>query len=218
MNFDHAFIITYGRSGSTLLQGVMNAIPDAEIRGENGNVLFYIHMIEHGLQFARQFSQTATDPTNPWYGADRIEYERFQTNLIERFKADILPPREGHSLIGFKEIRYHQFSYPQINGFIKFLRANFARTAVIFNTRDLDAVILSNQRAQHQVNEAQIRNADENFRRFAAENPEFSYLVHYDDYAGKPEQLRGLFNFLGAEFDAAAVQAVMEKTHSVRTS
>src|SRR5688572_1085508 len=31
----HLFIVTYGRSGSTLLQGVLNSIPGYLIRGEN---------------------------------------------------------------------------------------------------------------------------------------------------------------------------------------
>ena len=35
MNYQHVLIITYGRSGSTLLQGLLNSIDGCIVRGEN---------------------------------------------------------------------------------------------------------------------------------------------------------------------------------------
>jgi len=217
MNFDHAFIITYGRSGSTLLQGILNTIPGACIHGENGNILFFISRIGEGLRMSQRFAPVADSPTHPWFGAQNIPHESFLDDLVAKFKLDIMPKAEAHTLIGFKEIRFH-IPYPQLEQYISFIRRNFSRSAIVFNTRDLDAVMESNRRAKHLVVEDRVRDADANFRRYAAQNPDFCHLVHYDDYTRNPELLRGLFDFLGAEFDADSVAQTMAQTHSVRTS
>lgn len=217
MNFDHAFIITYGRSGSTLLQGILNTIPGAEIRGENANLLFFIYKISEGLQICKRQKAAATDSTHPWFGADRIPFDTYHRDTLDLFKRDVMAPREGRSLIGFKEIRF-QIPYPQLAGYIDYLRANFSRTAIIFNTRAMDAVIESNRKAKHFVVEDKVREADANFRRLAEERPDHCYRVHYDDYTADPEHLRGLFDFLGAPFDLDKIRETMARTHSVRTS
>ncbi len=42
------------------------------------------------------------------------------------------------------------------------------------------------------------------------------HRVHYDDYVADPAVLRGLFDWLGEDFDLAAVEAVMATPHSRR--
>ena len=39
----YVFVMTYGRSGSTLVQGLLNAIPGYLIRGENAAALNHLH-------------------------------------------------------------------------------------------------------------------------------------------------------------------------------
>ena len=39
----YLFVLTYGRSGSTLLQGILNSIPGYLVRGENRQILFHLH-------------------------------------------------------------------------------------------------------------------------------------------------------------------------------
>ena len=43
LKFRHILIITYGRSGSTLLQGVLNGIEGVVLRGENDNAFFDLY-------------------------------------------------------------------------------------------------------------------------------------------------------------------------------
>jgi hypothetical protein len=40
--FPNIFVVTYGRSGSTLLQGVLNGIPGFLIRGENKDIVGHL--------------------------------------------------------------------------------------------------------------------------------------------------------------------------------
>ena len=39
MNFDYLFTLTYARSGSTLLQNILNSVPGVLFRGENAGAL-----------------------------------------------------------------------------------------------------------------------------------------------------------------------------------
>jgi hypothetical protein len=41
-----------------------------------------------------------------------------------------------------------------------------------------------------------------------------AYRVHYDEYVADPMVLRGLFDWLGEEFDERRVRSVMEVRHS----
>ncbi|MFV0301310.1 MAG: sulfotransferase [Paracoccus sp. (in: a-proteobacteria)] len=218
MNFDHAFIITYGRSGSTLLQGILNTIPGADIRGENGNLLFFIYRMYEALKIGKRYAPVADETTHPWYGAGQIPHDDYHEGMLALFRRDILMPGGNGRLTGFKEIRFDNIGYPLLSGYVAYLRDFFPRCAVIFNTRELDAVIESNRRAKHFVSADKIRQADINFRRLAKEHPGFCHLTQYDDYNGRPEALRGLFQFLGAPFDAARIAETMSQTHSVRTS
>ena len=40
---DHVFVMTYGRSGSTLLMGLLNSIPGYLIRGENRHAMRHLY-------------------------------------------------------------------------------------------------------------------------------------------------------------------------------
>ncbi|MCI2395571.1 sulfotransferase [Aliiroseovarius sediminis] len=216
MNFDYVFIITYGRSGSTLLQGILNTIPGADIRGENGNLLFHIYQMSKGLAAGKRHKKAARDATHPWYGANDIPQDAYLEEMLTIFKRDIMPSRQEHVMTGFKEIRF-QVPYQQLVGYMDFVMEVFPRSAFVFNTRDLDAVIESNRLAKHNVSEDRIRDADVNFRRIFTERSKNSYLIHYDDYVRDPAVLKGLFDFLGAPFDAKSVERTLEQTHSVRT-
>lgn len=216
MNFDHAFLITYGRSGSTLLQGILNSIPGALIRGENGNILFHIAQIAQSLKASAKFIDTSADPTSPWFGADQIERDQMLDDLIESFVRRVLRPVPDTRLLGFKEIRNTQ-PVPQLLKYLDFLHDRFPRGCLIFNTRNLDDVMRSNTAAGHAADAARVAAADQCFRTYAAAHPGHSHHVHYDDYVGNPAALTPLFDFLGVPFDRPAVEAVMARTHSVRT-
>ena len=44
---------------------------------------------------------------------------------------------------------------------------------------------------------------------------EAAYRVHFDDYTADPTALRGLYAWLGEDFDEARVRAVLGVRHSV---
>lgn len=216
MNFSHAFIVTYGRSGSTLLQGVLNAIPGATIRGENGGILHAISQIDRGLAQAEKFAAAASEPTHPWYGADDFDRRSYVDQLVEQFVRDILQPPSDATLVGFKEIR-HGMQKASLDWYLDFVLDRFPGGCLIVNTRDMDSVIASNRAAGHAVSPEQLQRTDTNIRSYAERRPDRCFHVRYDDYVKDPDNLQSLHEFLGATFDRAAIESVLAQTHSVRT-
>ena len=67
------FVVTYGRSGSTLVQNMLNALPSACVRGENENLLAPLarawNVVLHSEQGAKmRQTGTLSVPSDPWYG------------------------------------------------------------------------------------------------------------------------------------------------------
>lgn len=215
MNYDHAFVVTYGRSGSTLLQGILNTIQGAEIRGENGNALYGIYRSCVQLRQSKQFPQGNDKPSHPWYGAHNFDHDAYEQDLLDIFRARVMAPRQGRTITGFKEIRYQFMPYNELVGLLGFMRKHFPRTAIIVNTRKVEDVFASSTKAKHAITLAQIEKTDENLRRYVSEFPDDTFHVHYGEYAQDPEALRGLFDFLGAPFDIAALRGVLGEAHSV---
>ena len=74
LNFRHLFVITYGRSGSTLLQGLLNSIDGMLIRGENNNVVVNLFQAHAALSLTKKkFIKDTRAPTAAWFGAGQID-------------------------------------------------------------------------------------------------------------------------------------------------
>ena len=69
----YTFVVTYGRSGSTLLMGVLNSIPGYCLRGENYGTFIHTYRAFGALRASKtKFGATALESTSPLYGADQI--------------------------------------------------------------------------------------------------------------------------------------------------
>ena len=68
----HVFVMTYGRSGSTLLMGILNSIPGWLLRGENRHAMRHLYDFHRsGLtERARVDPARASQPTHPWFGIE----------------------------------------------------------------------------------------------------------------------------------------------------
>lgn len=215
MNFDFIFILTYSRSGSTLLQGILNEIPGAHIRGENQAALrgIYQSWLAAGDARARVKIDVST-PRHAWYGAERIDQDLLGRSLVEAFIRSVLAPTPHATLIGFKEIRYYERMCPDIAAEMDFMRRFFPRAGFIVNTRNLDDTIESAARHGHGVTADEIRASDRRLRNVAAAGRSDIFHVHYDDYVADPRRLLPLYDFLGAPFDLASIRRTLSVRHS----
>lgn len=207
------FIVTYGRSGSTLLQRVLQTIPNSCIRGENNGALFPLFIAWRKLSTAKnKYGKNRTFPKQPWWGIDRVKDDVFGRRLAQVFIDTVIRPPAGTRLLGFKEIRYHEAGN-DLPEFLEFLKCNFPEPNFIFLTRNLDDVTKSGWWAK--LDETQVRNslsrAETAFRNFVAANQAASFALTFEEVIQRDAKLLGLFEFLGENLDQAAVDAVFSE-------
>jgi sulfotransferase family protein len=209
------FIVTYGRSGSTLLQNLINSIDGYQIRGENNNMLFHMArawMAVNGSEEMRgmRFSGKTSDQTHPWFGAECVDPDALGAQLANTFTRAILQPAKNTRVSGFKEIRFHT-NKAYFDRFLNFIHQFFPKSRFIFNTRDHDAVAKSGWWAKQDPAHVKqvLGEAESLFDAYAKQYPDRVYQLHYDEYVGRPDKLRPLFKFLGEPFDRDMVETVM---------
>lgn len=211
------FVITYGRSGSTLLQNMINALPGHALRGENANLLASLVRAWQGLRQSDQAARMRargepSGPHQPWYGYEAIDSDRLGRDLAEVFLRDVLRPEPQTRVIGFKEIRWHED--PELFApMLEFLRRYMPQARFIFNTRAHGEVCRSGwwKTMDPAVVTAQLEQAEGLYADWQAAHPETCLSMHYNDYATDPEAWRALFEFLGEPFDAELVQATLAR-------
>lgn len=211
----HLFVVTYGRSGSTLLLGVLNSIPGYLIRGENDGAVYHLHQFHSACvgkkRRLRKRFELPLDSTNPHFGLDEFPAKVSLRMLRRLVTTTVLRPGDDTRVTGFKEIRWYQDDLP---AYVDFLRELFPDARFVVNTRDHDAVLKSGwwpdkpQDGRLERMEAAILDVAESLG-------EAAYRVHFDDYTSDPTVLRGLFEWLGEDFDETRVRAVLGVRHSV---
>jgi hypothetical protein len=220
LKFRHIFLITYGRSGSTLLNGILNSIPGVCMRGENYDALAHLGRAVEAVTKTRE---NATDPDIPalaFYGSTLVDPKGFRRKLAAAFVDHVLRPPSDAVAIGFKEIRcvVTRMSEAEYNQYIEFLFESFERCCILFNSRKRIDVARSEWWRKDPLAVEHIGQCEERFRRTMRLHPDSTFWVEYDRYIRDPDVLRGLYAFLGAEFDRAAIEQVLQVRHSPTTS
>jgi len=206
----YVFVMTYGRSGSTLVQGLLNAIPGYLIRGENHNVM-------HALfEFHRRGVADSTRPgarrvTQPWFGARGFPADTSIENIRALALQTILRPGPRTRVTGYKEIRWRGADLPE---YVAFLREVFPGARFVVNTRDLDAVSRSQWWAEDESSQDRLSDIEAAILQVAEDLGPAAYRIHYDDYVADPDVLQGLFAWLGEPWDPELVRATLAVKHS----
>lgn len=215
-SYSYIFLVTYGRSGSTLLQSLLNSLDGIQIRGENYSAPYHlgqaIQMVNETKARSRQ--RLVQNPDEPWYGAGQVRPLMFRNALLEAFVTHVLRPDEGVKQLGFKEIRHMPtvMNRVQFTNYMDFLLDNFPDAKIVFNTRNSDSVAKSGWFAKldPQTTKDQIRECDDRFACYNASSDR-TILMHYDDYVADHSLIKQLFAFVGHDYDAEMVDAIFAK-------
>jgi hypothetical protein len=202
-------VLAVGRSGSTLLQGLLNTLPGYLIRGENFGFLHGLYRAHTALERSRNHAG-ATTPAHSWYGAGGLDSDAFAADLAPVVARQLLGDRrcENFTAIGFKEIRWMDLNGPHetLWGFLRFIETVFSKAHFILLTRDVAAIMKSGWWPLSDT--ASMRLGIEAFFATArqAKVRRLFEIDHADLYPGSP-RLAGLCDFLGetyrAEMDVA---------------
>ncbi|PSL17609.1 sulfotransferase [Shimia abyssi] len=212
----HVFLITYGRSGSTLVQKILNTIPGYCIRGENNNLLYHLFRSWAALsncepvQSHRRIGRSLTSE-HPWFGSEQVDPDTLGRNLVSFFEREVLQPPPGTKASGFKEIRYHQ-DPDRFHDFLDFMHRFFPGTRFVFNYRAHDDVMKSGWWAHQRPERVKeiLDQAETLFESYMSAHPDRCIRIDYDRYAQDPSALRPLFDFLGEAFEEGQIAQLMD--------
>ena len=211
-DYEYVFVMAYGRSGSTLLQAILNATPGVLIRGENRALPYYLHQFHQtALAEKSRVGDSARRKVNPFFGirdypAD-VAVERMRELLLDT----VLRPEGGTKVTGFKEIRWYQEDLPD---YLAFMQQVFPGARFILNTRNLEDTAQSSWWADNPEALPRLREIEERMLSAAEALGSSVFRVRYDDYVDDPSRLRDLFDWLGLEFDEARIRKVMERKYA----
>jgi len=214
-DYSYIFILTYGRSGSTILMRLLNTIEGAEIRGENSNALFHLYRaIAAVSRSSARFGSTARPTSDPWYGADLMAAKSFEDACLSSFLHDVLAPAPTTQIIGFKEINHlpNRMRDKDFFGYIEFILKTFPNARVVFNTRVAEQVARSGWFADmdHDYVVAQIKGADARFEE-AAKRHRRCRLIDHREVIENGAELAALFHWLGVPLDPKVAAACLDR-------
>jgi Sulfotransferase family len=208
------FVVTYGRSGSTLLMGLLNSIPGYLLRGENWDALHHLFRFHRTLdEGSRRWDPARLrQRTHPFFGAGDFPARRSLEDIRRLVLDTVLRPKEDTRVTGFKEIRWYQ---EDVEDYVAWLREVFPGARFVVNTRDHDEVRRSGWWAKRPENAEALAGIEARILALAEGLGAVAYRVHYNDYVADPTVLRGLFDWLGEPYDEASVREVLATRHSV---
>lgn len=220
MKYDHTLIITYGRTGSTLLQGILNTVDGILIRGENLNICYGLFSSYKSLLNTINNHSAAEDPTHPFYGSKDLNENKFITDAYTLIKNQLTSKHKNILNWGFKEIRYtperlNQEQPDELSNYLDFLNILFPNAAFIFLTREHKNVINSafwnKKRSQHALHEIQYFEKEAKSWSKTKDN---CFWIDYKHLTLATQHLEYLFNFLDFPFNKEKIKSALDTEHS----
>jgi hypothetical protein len=227
----YVFVVTYGRSGSTLTQGLLNALPGALVRGENSMFLLPLYRSWAGLvEFQGKNAQNARkqQSRSAFYGLDQIDADDFVTSAAELAHSALYgsADRSSVDVLGFKEVMWHRILRGEQEQFFDWFEQIFPGATYVLNTRPHEQVMGSGFWQNRDADwAAKAIGHVEDMHQFLRETrPGRTHDTRYelmtsDDPAVKEAHLRALAEFVVGRCDdkiLADMHATLDKGHGPR--
>lgn len=206
---DYGFVVVVapGRSGSTLIQGMLNEIPGTLVRGENNLYLYGIYQAYRDFLAFQELhrSNRHRQLISPFYGLMELRkgmWVRFVRNLFVTGALGAESPQEVQRL-GFKEVLWHRVTAADTEGFFDFLDAALPGVRYVLNTRDPEVVVGSGFWTGQDRDKAiaKVERVHEIQAFLRTTRPERVFDTRYEivtgeDVAARDAQLSGLIEFV----------------------
>ncbi|MBZ5737292.1 sulfotransferase [Nocardioides mangrovi] len=219
--YRYVFVVTYGRSGSTLVQGLLNTLPRTLVRGENGFYLLPLFRARATAQAFRKIhlKHNPKASHSAFYGLNDVTPRSFVESTRELVTGHLLGSVSSDQVdvLGFKEVLWHRIRPGETEAFFDFMDRTFPGCLYVLNERDQEAVVGSGFWQSHDRDEVlgAIRRVEEIQAELRRTRPDrvidLRYeLVTSDDQAVSDEQLRRLATFVHGSCDDALLAALRE--------
>jgi LPS sulfotransferase NodH len=222
LRFSTILVVTYGRTGSTLLNGVLNSIPGVLVRGENQNMFAGLYQGLLRLRSTRErYAENAHCPTSPFFGTHRLCEQRYVAYARELARDQLVfGSSKPVTVYGFKETRYTRAQLKEdgissLGPYLDFLAEIFPSPAFIVLTREHAAAAASSfwRHVGTAMAHEQMSLFDQDVADWAAPRSDVLCL-DYDEALTGPRPYGRVFDFLGATYDEARVKQVLGTQHS----
>jgi hypothetical protein len=209
----YVFVVTYGRSGSTLTQGLLNALPGTLVRGENNMFMLPFFRSWAGV---REFQEKNNDNAinngsrSAFYGLDEIDPEDF----VQASRALTLQALYGSAdrskvkVLGYKEVLWHRIKRDEVEEFFGWFEQIFPGASYVLNQRDHESVRKSGfwQNQEEQRVMRTLRRVEDMQQFLRETRPDRTHDVRYEritseDQSVKDKELRGLAEFVVGSCD-----------------
>lgn len=209
-SFRYVLVVAPGRSGSTLVQGLLNAIPGVVIRGENNLYLHgYFRLMQEFLEFRTRHGRgRPRQPVSAFYGVHEIKRRHFVDTARSLFLKGALGalPRDQVRVLGFKEVLWGRVSEEEREAFFSFLDDVLPDVRYVLNWRDPEVLVGSGFWTSMSRDEAlSVVSRVRETQAFLRETrPGRTFDLRYetltgDDQDARHHQLRGLAEFVTGE-------------------
>ena len=180
-DLQYLFVVTYGRSGSTLLQGILNSVPGVTVRGENGGLLLDLYRMHTTATGHRErLRERATAGRAPVVGHRRVPRPAGVPRVPEPPAGDGATARPGHPHGGVQGDRLGPRRHARrAAGGAGVHRQVFPGARFVLNTRDLVDVAQSKWWADRPDALERLRDMERQLVDALAPFGDDVYRVHY---------------------------------------
>lgn len=215
LKYDSIIIVTHGRTGSTLLQGILNSINGVEISGENYNALYHLFNFYRALKRTGKNHEWAVLPKHPFFHKEKNIKEQSILANCREMVLDFFDVKKKSKVFGFKEIRYFNI-IKDTPPYLNFLQGILPNPLFVFLERDMEEVLQSAWWKDHHPDEikSKFRQLYQSFNQFKVKNSKNSFTISYSDITQKSDCLVQLFDKIGAPYDPNLVDFILSVPHS----
>lgn len=203
-------VIGVGRSGSTLMQRVINTMPRSNICGENHNAwlhiarfaVIWLNLKTMSREEYEEVEQSGKHFKLAWYncGTEDTLIAQLRQLFLALYDAD------EYSRVGFKEIRIGQQGYDVMEAQLEFFRLLFPKCKIIFNLRDPQAILASQSKQNGEFGDPKVQAL---FRQYC--NTHDALLWHYENWSD-PSKVKQIYDYLEEPFTQGYRKALDLKT------
>lgn len=204
--YRYVFVVTYGRSGSTLVQGLLNTLPRTLVRGENDLYLLHLYRALASVRAFRELhgEHGSRNVVSAFYGLKAIRRSAFVQAMNDIVTAGVIGNLDAgdYDVLGFKEVTWHRIAPEETAAFFDTMDKAFPDARYVLNTRDPERALGSGFWVNADADEARalidrVREVQAHLRETRPDRVfDVSYEVLTGDDAGaRDAMVRGLGEF-----------------------